>query len=306
MSRWSTTTNSDQAMSLPNRIAVTRPRGAGLRTVMPHRKSSRGRSSTYRSRPVSLASASRRRTNDSVVMVGRLSRGILGATAGKGNRSGVAAARFLSQFAAGFALPPCEASAMRSTSALLSLAVVGLSACAAAARVGAPAPAPAPALPAALDSTAIRPGRFDAGKMWTFDTPPLDYFQEAHGFRPDSTWLARARLGALRFADYCSASFVSPRGLVLTNHHCSRENTGKVMRPGENFDSTGFYAATEAEERRVPGLFVEQLLAIADVSGAVDSASRAGVADEAAVAALEERLTRAAHDSTIRVQVVRL
>src|SRR5207247_90003 len=143
-----------------------------LRTVMPHRKSSRGRSSTYRSRPVSLASASRRRTNDSVVMVGRLSRGILGATAGKGNRSGVAAARFLSQFAAGFALPPCEASAMRSTSALLSLAVVGLSACAAAARVG--TPAPAPALPAALDSTAIRPGRFDAGKMWTFDTPPLD------------------------------------------------------------------------------------------------------------------------------------
>src|SRR5204863_389157 len=127
-----------------------------------------------------------------------------GGAAGKGNRRGVAAARFLSQFAAGFALPPCEASAMRSTSALLSLAVVGLSACAAAARVGAPAPAPAPALPAALDSTAIRPGRFDAGKMWTFDTPPLDYFQEAHGFRPDSTWLARARLGALRFADYCS------------------------------------------------------------------------------------------------------
>src|SRR5437879_5990937 len=82
---------------------------------------------------------------------------------------------------------------------------------------------------------------------------------------------------ALRSATYRSASFVSPRGVVLTNHHCSRENTGKVMRPGENFDSTGFYAATEAEERRVPGLFVEQLLAIADVSGAVDSASRAGV-----------------------------
>src|SRR5207248_5759741 len=115
--------------------------------------------------------------DDSVVMVGRLGRGILGATAGKGNRRGVAAARFLSQFAAGFALPPCEASAMRSTSALLSLAVVGLSACAAAARVGAPAPAPPPppALPAAPDSTAIPPGRSDAGKLWAFHTPPPGY-----------------------------------------------------------------------------------------------------------------------------------
>ena len=187
----------------------------------------------------------------------------------------------------------------------LALGIV-VSACAPRPRLGAPpAPTPSASVPA-LDSTGMQPGRFDAGKMWTFDNPPLDYFREAYGFRPDSAWLVRARLGALRFATYCSASFVSPRGLVLTNHHCSRENTGKVMRPGENFDSTGFYAATEAEERRVPGLFVEQLLAIADVSGAVDSASRAGVADEEAVAALEERLTRAAHDSTIRVQVVRL
>src|SRR5881296_109531 len=176
-----------------------------------------------------------------------------------------------------------------------------LSACAPRPRLGAPvAPTPSPTVPA-LDSTGMQPGRFDAGKMWTFDNPPLDYFREAYGFRPDSAWLVRARLGALRFATYCSASFVSPRGLVLTNHHCSRENTGKVMRPGENFDSAGFYAATEADERRVPGLFVEQLLAIADVTAQADSASR-GVAGDEALAALEERLTRAAHDSAVRVQ----
>src|SRR5207247_967190 len=98
----------------------------------------------------------------------------------------------------------------------------GFAACAPGVRVAAPAPAPGAVV---LDSAAMRPGRFDAGKMWTFDNPPLDYFQEAYGFRPDSAWLARARLGALRFATYCSASFVSPHGLVLTNHHCSRELT---------------------------------------------------------------------------------
>src|SRR5437879_1224716 len=186
----------------------------------------------------------------------------------------------------------------------------GRRACPGGVRVAAPAPAPRALL---VDSAAMRPGRFDAGKMWTFDNPPLDYFQWAYGFRPGSAWLARARLGALRFATYCSASFVSPHGLVLTNHHCSRENTGGVMRPGENFDSTGFYAPTAADERRVPGLFVEQLLSVADVTARMDSALRGVTGDEAlarardqAIDALGERLTAAARDSSIRLQIVSL
>jgi Peptidase S46 len=65
-------------------------------------------------------------------------------------------------------------------------------------------------------------GRFDNGKMWTFDNPPLQYFQEEYGFQPDAAWFKKAQLGALRFATYCSASFVSPNGLVMTNHHCAR------------------------------------------------------------------------------------
>jgi len=159
----------------------------------------------------------------------------------------------------------------------------------------------------------MRPGRFDAGKMWIFDHPPLDYFQEAYGFRPDSAWLAKARLGALRLATYCSASLVSPGGLVLTNHHCSRENTGDAQRKGENFDSTGFFAATPKDERPVPGLYVEQLQSIVDVTEEIDSAVRGVTGDQAlaqardqAVDALEQRMTSAANDSTIRVQVVSL
>ena len=149
--------------------------------------------------------------------------------------------------------------------------------------------------------------------MWTFDHPPLDYFQEAYGFRPDSAWLTRAQLGALRFGTYCSASFVSARGLVLTNHHCSRQNTGGVLRKGENFDSTGFYAATEKDERKVPDLFVERLLSIADVTAEIESALKGVTGDQAiaqareqAIEGLEERLGAAANDSTIRVQVVTL
>src|SRR5438445_12069193 len=97
----------------------------------------------------------------------------------------------------------------------------GFAACAHGVRVAAPAPVRSAVV---LDSAALRPGRFDAGKMWTFDNPPLDYFQEAYGFRPDSAWLARARLGPLRFATHCSPSLLPPPGLRLTDPHCSLEN----------------------------------------------------------------------------------
>lgn len=112
----------------------------------------------------------------------------------------------------------------------------------------------------------VEAGRFDYGKMWTFDNPPLDYFAEAYGFRPDSAWFDHARLGALRFSTYCSASFVSPNGLIMTNNHCARESVESVSRTGEDLLENGFYAAVPDSERVVPDLHVDQLIAIEDVT----------------------------------------
>ena len=109
-------------------------------------------------------------------------------------------------------------------------------------------------------------GRFDYGKMWTFDNPPLDYFAEAYDFRPDSVWFEHARLGALRFSTYCSASFVSPNGLIMTNNHCARESVESVSRAGEDLLANGFYAAVADSERVVPDLHVDQLIALEDVT----------------------------------------
>lgn len=114
----------------------------------------------------------------------------------------------------------------------------------------------------------IQPGRFDNGKMWTFDDPPVEYFQEAYGFRPDATWLEGVRLSTLRLPN-CTASFVSDNGLVMTNHHCSREAGTAVQRTGEDFNKNGFYAKSAREERRVPDLYVDQLVRIADITDRV-------------------------------------
>jgi hypothetical protein len=99
------------------------------------------------------------------------------------------------------------------------------------------------------------PKRFDFGKMWTFENPPKDWFKEAYNFTPDDKWFDDVRKSSLRFASWCSASFVSPNGLIMTNHHCSRDVAPQLQREGEDFDKNGFYAATQADERKSEGLF---------------------------------------------------
>ena len=180
----------------------------------------------------------------------------------------------------------------------------------------APAPSPSPEVAEpAPEAPAVEVGRFDTGKMWIFENPPIDYFAEAYGFRPDSAWFARARLGALRFADNCSASFVSPQGLVLTNHHCARESIAEVSREGEDLLENGFYADALAAEREVPELYVDQLLAIDDVTRRIETAARAvrGDDDKAQlisqkISEIEETMTAEAkaQDSTRYVEVVEL
>jgi hypothetical protein len=128
----------------------------------------------------------------------------------------------------------------------------------------------------------VQAGPYDMGKMWTFDTPPADYFKRTYGFTPDEKWFEEVRLASLRFADYCSASFVSANGLVMTNHHCARESGTGVARKGEDLNATGFFAKTPAEERKVQGLFVDQLLKLEDITKQVQEAIAAAGTDSRA------------------------
>lgn len=169
---------------------------------------------------------------------------------------------------------------------------------------------PAPPLP----PEAI-PGRFDFGKMWTFDNPPTDYFQEAYDFKPDDNWFERARLGAVRFSTICSAAFVSPNGLIATNHHCGRESVTDVDEKNEQLLDEGYYARHVEDERKVKELYVEQLITIDDVTDKVYAAVSGVFGDEAQERARSDRsesiqtqLTKAAKlkDTTLTVQVVSL
>jgi hypothetical protein len=135
-------------------------------------------------------------------------------------------------------------------------------------------------LQAQINPDTVKAGKYDNGKMWTFDFPPLDYFEKTYGFRPSQQWLDDVRMSALRFASWCSASFVSPDGLVMTNHHCARESGTAVQKPGENINDHGFLAKTLEEERRVPDLYVDQLAKIEDITARVQKVMDNGKSDE--------------------------
>lgn len=159
----------------------------------------------------------------------------------------------------------------------------------------------------------VRAGRYDFGRMWTFEYPPTDYFSETYGFDANQAWFDRARMSALRIPG-CSASFVSPDGLVVTNHHCIRGRVAQLSRSGEDLLDNGFYARTLAEERRIPGYYVDQLLSAEDVSAemfavidqATNEEGRRQARQEAARAVQARIARRYPDDSSIAVQVVPL
>lgn len=136
----------------------------------------------------------------------------------------------------------------------------------------------------------VKAGTFDNGKMWTFDYPPLDYFKATYNFIPDEKWFESARLSSIRLPN-CSASFVSEDGLIMTNHHCARSPLDRVNRPGENLPEDGFYAPTLKDERKVPGLFVDQLVLIKDVTEEVQSAFDKGKTDEEKIKSRNDKIS---------------
>ena len=102
----------------------------------------------------------------------------------------------------------------------------------------------------------------ELGRMWPFEAIPFDFFDSEYGFRPTQEWLDHARLASLRYGEGCSSSFVSPRGLILTNHHCARDNVAAVTPDGEDWLTSGWFAGSLDAEVKVPGLTVQQLVAM--------------------------------------------
>lgn len=126
----------------------------------------------------------------------------------------------------------------------------------------------------------VKAKRFDTGKMWTFEHAPVKYWKETYDFEASEDWLNDVRMSALKFANWCTASFVSEDGLIMTNHHCVDFITSRFEEDGEDIAENGFYANTLSEEREVPDLKVTLLVFTEDVTDEVLEAFNSGKTDK--------------------------
>lgn len=161
-----------------------------------------------------------------------------------------------------------------------------------------------------FDLDTVKAGKFDTGKMWTFEYPPIDYFEKEYRFTPDEDWFDHVRMAALKFATYCSASFVSEDGLVMTNHHCARRSVTLVTLEGEDLHENGFISYILDDERLVPGLFVDQLVYFQDVTNEIQDAMDEGKTEDEKLAfksrIVEEIETRVAEEKGLEVSITPL
>src|SRR3954467_15230347 len=127
---------------------------------------------------------------------------------------------------------------------------------------------------ALLCALALAPALHADEGMWTYDNFPSKKVQQKYGFSPDAQWLSEAQLSSVRLAGGCSGSFVSPEGLVMTNHHCAHSCIEQLSTKEKDFVKEGFYAATLDQEVKCPEIELNQLTGITDVTKRMHSATQ--------------------------------
>ncbi len=121
--------------------------------------------------------------------------------------------------------------------------------------------------------------------MWLLNRPPRELLQKKYDFNVAPEWLDRVQKASVRFNNGGSGSFVSPDGLVLTNHHIGADSLQKLSPKDKDYYRDGFYARTRAEEPKCPDLELNVLQSVEDVTERVNAAVKAGLPPEEAAAA---------------------
>ncbi len=113
--------------------------------------------------------------------------------------------------------------------------------------------------------------RADEG-MWLFNNPPRDRLKAKYGFEVTDDWLEHVQKASVRFNSGGSGSFVSPDGLVLSNHHVGADCLQKLSDAEHNYYRDGFRARSREEEKRCYDLELNVLMSIEDVTDRVNAA----------------------------------
>lgn len=127
------------------------------------------------------------------------------------------------------------------------------------------------------------PALADEGMWMPRQIPALATQLRAAGFELDAAKLADLTgdpLGAVVSLGGCTASFVSPDGLVVTNHHCAFGSIQHNSTTERDLIAKGFLAKTRSEElAAAPGTKLWVTSQIEDVTTRMTGAMKAGITD---------------------------
>jgi hypothetical protein len=110
------------------------------------------------------------------------------------------------------------------------------------------------------------PASADEGMWLPRQTPNLAATLKEKGLTLDPAVLAnlqKAPMNAIASLGGCSAAFLSPQGLVATNHHCVYGSIQYNSKPGQDYLTDGFLAAALADE--LPGAPGTRIYVIEDL-----------------------------------------
>jgi hypothetical protein len=108
--------------------------------------------------------------------------------------------------------------------------------------------------------------------MWTFHDFPRQKIKQALGVDLGSAWLDQVRMSTIRLSN-CTASFVSPDGLILTNHHCAESCLDENSTSGQNLVADGFLARSREKELKCGQQIADVLMEMENVTAQILSAT---------------------------------
>lgn len=164
-------------------------------------------------------------------------------------------------------------------------------------------------VPCVLFATS-RPVTADEGMWMPQQIPALASKLKGMGFAGDPSTFADLTgdpMGAIVSLGGGSASFVSPDGLIVTNHHCVQGALQYNSTPDRNLMEQGFLARTRSEELwNGPGSRVFVTVSVREVTNDILGKLDPGLSDHARFGAVEKRvkeLTAAGEQGGLRCTI---